>query len=86
MRIASSIRNTPSPVVFAVSSAWQNDSATKLMAPRLYTSSGCGHLDRRHQRRQIGEVTGDQLDVRHLLERLPSAFGFDCPFTIPNTS
>ena len=40
MRIASSIRSTPVPVMFAVSSAWLKLSATNEMAPRLYTSSG----------------------------------------------
>ena len=54
--------------MLAVSSAWLKLSATKLMAPRLYTSSGCDELERRHQRRQVGEVAGDHLDERHLLE------------------
>ena len=41
MRIASSTRSTPMPVISPVSSACFQDMPTKLMAPRLYTSSGC---------------------------------------------
>ena len=41
MRIASSMRSTPRPVMLAVSSAWLKLRATNEMAPRLYTSSGC---------------------------------------------
>ncbi len=67
MRIASSIRSTPSPVRLAVSSACVNDMATNEIAPRLYTSSGCGLLDRLDQRGEVGEVTGDELHVRELL-------------------
>jgi len=40
MRMASSIRNTPVPVMLAVSSAWLKLNATNEIAPRLYTSSG----------------------------------------------
>ena len=40
MRIASNMRSTPNPVRFAVNSACEKLNATKLMAPRLYTSSG----------------------------------------------
>ena len=54
--------------MLAVSSAWLKLIATKLIAPRLYTSSGWATVERLHQRRQVGEVAGDQLDERHLLE------------------
>ena len=40
-RIASSTRSAPRPVISPVSSGWFHESITKLIAARLYTSSGC---------------------------------------------
>ena len=70
MRIASNIRSTPSPVVFAVSSAWRERQRHEADRPQVVHLVGLGHLQRRHQRRQIGQITRHQLDERHLLDHL----------------
>ena len=72
--------------MFAVSSACLNDRATNEIAPRLYTSSGWDVLQRRHQRRQVGEIAGHQLDERQLGLRPCSPLGLFWPLTMPNTS
>ena len=72
--------------MFAVSSAWLKLIATNEIAPRLYTSSGWAVLERLDQRRQVGEVAGDRLDVGHLVAQRSSARGLFWPLTMPNTS
>ena len=54
--------------MFAVSSAWLKLSATKRDRAEVVHLVGLGHLERRHQRRQVGEVARHQLDERHLLD------------------
>ncbi len=85
MRIASSMRNTPRPVRFAVNSAWLKLSATKLIAPRLYTSSGCAASNaatsdgRSARSPETSSTYGNS-------SATCCARGLFCPFTIPNTS
>ena len=85
MRIASNIRNTPNPVVFAVSSAWENDNATKLIAPRLYTSSGWAISNAATNDGRSARSPGTS-STNGISSTTAAAFGLFCPFTIPNTS
>ncbi len=85
MRIASNIRNTPNPVVFAVNSACENDNATKQIAPRLYTSSGCAISNAATSDGRSARSPGTS-STNGISSTTAAAFGLFCPFTIPNTS
>ena len=64
--------------MFAVSSAWVKTAPRRDRA-EVVDLVGLGHLERRHQRRQVGQVAGDQLDERHLLDDLRWPWGCSGP-------
>ena len=59
--------------MLAVSSAWLKLNATKLIAPEVVDLVGLRQLERRHQRRKVGEIAGDHFDERHLLDQVRDA-------------
>ena len=85
MRIASSIRSTPNPVVFAVSSACEKLNATNEIAPRLYTSSGCDNSKAATSDGRSARSPGTN-STNGISSTTCAAFGLFCPLTIPYTS
>ena len=71
--------------MLAVSSAWLNDNATKLIAPRLYTSSGWTVLSAATRDGRSARSPGT-VSMNGISSSSAAIRGFDCPFTIPYTS
>ncbi len=71
--------------MFAVSSAWENDSATKLIAPRLYTSSGWAISSAATSDGRSARSPGTS-STNGISSTTCVAFGLFCPLTIPYTS
>ena len=71
--------------MFAVSSACENDNATKLIAPRLYTSSGCAISNAATNDGRSARSPGTS-STNGIASTTAAAFGLLCPLTIPNTS
>ena len=85
MRIASSIRNTPRPVVFAVNSACEKLKATNEIAPRLYTSSGWDNSNAATSDGRSAKSPGTN-STNGISSTTWAAFGLFWPLTIPYTS
>ncbi len=71
--------------MLAVSSAWLNDRATKLIAPRLYTSSGWASSSAATSDGRSARSPGT-ISTKGISSISASARGFDWPFTMPYTS
>jgi hypothetical protein len=82
MRIASSMRRTPSPVVLAVSSACEKLSATNEIAPRLYTSSGWATSSAATNDGRSARSPGTS-SMNGISSTSWVALGLFCPFTMP---
>ena len=79
MRIASSIRSTPTPVMSAVSSGWRNDSGHEAHRTEVVDLVGLDLLDRGDQRRQVAQVAVDELERRVLVDARAGPSGCSGP-------